>query len=377
MHSDSNARRREADFRYAGLSYVLSPAGGTSGSFARDVAIKLARVYHRDRWRYSPRRFGSWVDRIRIDRPIFVLGMAGSGGTIIGRCLRRNHTVVSMSGSSEYWTGIDELGVVRNRMRKLPPVAWGHKYRFDVVRPGAGTQHAYACDDLLPFYRRTGREATAADGARFKRLIREHIAVYGRDRRNGRWLDKTHAFTVKIPLLASFLAGTQPHFVVVVRNPYAACLWAVERKPTFFPPSLSIADRLRVMAEHWHNSYRIAVADAEHVPNVAFVRFEDFLADPAAVVRAISDFVGLDFDEEMVPQAGQTRPFATLPGDRKWYPIYADTWLQGCDAGSRAVIDARCSGLLERFGYSREGARARPELIETARLGATQRLLSI
>jgi hypothetical protein len=152
-----------------------------------------------------------------------------------------------------------------------------------------------------------------------------------------------------------------------VRNPYAVCRWAVERKPTFFAPSVPIADRLRIMAEHWHNSYRLALTDAERVPNVVFVRFEDFHADPAAVVRSLCELVGLGFDEQMVPQPDQPRPFATLPADRKWYPLYPDTWLDRCDEATFATVDPRCGELLARFGYSRAGAAPLPSASEIRR----------
>ena len=57
----------------------------------------------------------------------------GAGETIVGRCLRRNDAVVSMSGNSSSWTGIDELGVVRNRMARLPMTLWGCKFRDDLA----------------------------------------------------------------------------------------------------------------------------------------------------------------------------------------------------------------------------------------------------
>jgi hypothetical protein len=342
--------------RLAGLSYLLSGAGGTSGSRTRDVAIKLARLYHRDRWRYSLRRRLRSVDRIPLDRPIFFLGVQGSGETIVGRCLRRNTAVVSMSGNSGHWTGIDELGVVRNRMARLPQALWGCKFRRDIEHPLFGPNHnsVYASDVLLPFYRRTAEDADERDGARFRRLLREHVAVYARDPDRARFFDKTHTNTLKLPLLAEYLRGCEPFFVLVVRNPYSWCHRAVRRKRPAYRVELSPEDELRLAAEHWRNSCRIAIEDGSTV-----VRFEDFVADPEAVVRRLCDVTGLDFEPAMVPRPGDRFPFATLPGDRKWYPLFADQWLAKVTEAEAAVVTEVCEPVATELGYE-----WRPDLVQ-------------
>ena len=343
------------DGRFAGLAYLLSPAGGTSGSRARDLAIKTLRLYRRDRWRYSLRRRLPAVDRVPLDRPIFFVGVQGAGETIVGRSLRRNGAVVSMSGSSSYWTGIDELGVVRNRMARLPTTLWGCKFRDDLEHPLFGPNHnsVYACDALLPFYRRTAEDADEADGRRFRRLLREHLFVYAGDPSRARFFDKTHTNTLKLPLLAAYLEGCDPHFVLVARNPYSWCYRAVQRKRPAHRVVLAPEQELTLAAEHWTNSYRIALEDARHVPNVTVVRFEDFVADPEAVVRRLCAFLGLQFDPAMVPGPAQRLPFATLPTDRKWYPLVPDPWLAKVTYREAAVIASVCEPLATKLGYDR------------------------
>jgi len=341
--------------RLSGLTYLFSSAGGTSGSRARDVTIKAIRLYRRDRWRYSLRRRLPAVDRVPLDRPIFFLGVQGGGETIVGRCLRRNDAVVSMSGDSGYWTGIDELGAVRNRMARLPASLWGCKFRDDLRHPLFGPNHnsVYACDALLPLHRRTAKDANAADGRRYRRLLREHLLVYARDPGRARFLDKTHTNTLKAPLLAAYLEGCDPYFVLVVRNPYSWCHRAVRRKRPSYRVTLAPEQQLRLAAEHWRNSYRIALADAREVPNVTTVRFEDFVADPDAVVRRLCSFLGLDFDPAMVPSPGQPFPFATLPGDRKWHPLFPDPWLDEVGEEEAEVIASVCGPLATELGYAR------------------------
>ncbi len=344
------------DPRESWLAYLVSSAGGTTGLRPRDVAIKALRLYERDRWRFSPRRRGPRVDSIPIDRPIFLLGTRGAGGTLIGRCLRRHSEVVSASGSSRHWTGADEMATIRNRQARLPRVLWGSKHRSDLDIPPFGTDQPHACDALVPFYRATADDAAPEDGERLRRLIREHIAVYARDPRRARFLDKTHAFTLKIPLLAALLEESRPLFLLVVRNPYVVCPWLVERKSVLFREGVPQLDRLRLAAEHWANSYAIALSDARTTPGVVAVRFEDFLAAPEPTLRDLADALQLDFEPPMVPSAGQRLPFATLPGDRKWFPLYASATPAPLAEPWERIISERCGALAERFGYSPTGA---------------------
>ena len=359
----SPAHRADGAVRpFAGIRYLLSGDGGSSGSRVRDLAIKGVRVYERDRWRRSLRRRLAAVDRIPLDRPIFFLGVQGAGETVVGRCLRRHRSVVSMSGNSRHWTGIDELGVVRNRMARLPRSLWGCKHRSDIEHPLFGTEHdsVYACDSLLPLYRKAAEDGDEDEARRFRRLLREHVAVYAHDPRNARFFDKTHTFTVKTPLLAAYLDGCDPFFVLVVRNPYSWCHRAIRRKPPSFRVELSADEQLRLVAEHWSNSYRIALDDAAQVGNVTVVRFEDFVADPRATVRRLCELLGLEFDGAMVPEPRQKLPFATLPGDRKWFPLFADTWLAQVSEREASIVESRCGPLAEQLGYRRDGTRAEP-----------------
>ncbi len=72
---------RQLNLPHVGLDYLLSGAGGTSGSFSRDVAVKIVRVYHQHRWQFSPRRLAA--GGVLLDRPIFLLGVPGNGATLM------------------------------------------------------------------------------------------------------------------------------------------------------------------------------------------------------------------------------------------------------------------------------------------------------
>jgi hypothetical protein len=87
------------------------------------------------------------------------------------------------------------------------------------------------------------------------------------------------------------------------------------------------------------------------------VRFEDFVRAPTETVRAICESVELEFDSMLVPHAGDRLPFATLPTDRKWYPIRDDDSRLRVSDDDAAIIERRCGALARRLGYERVADR--------------------
>ena len=57
----------------------------------------------------------------------------------------------------------------------------------------------------------------------------------------------------------------------------------------------------------------------------------------------------------MVPREGQRRPWATLPSDRKWYPLYADERVAATTPSQRSIVGAKCAELADRLGYGPDG----------------------
>jgi Sulfotransferase family len=340
----------------AGLRYLLSGARSSRRDYARTVAIRATRAYHRDRWRYSLRRFGAYVDDIPIDRPIFVLGVQGGGTTLVARSLLRHPEVVSMGGNSSFWVATDEMGFVRNRMMRLPRTLWSSSHRDDLDHPLFGASHdsMYASGPLYDAYRNVGADANERDAAAFRRVIREHIAVYAHDHRHARFLDKTHTLTLKIPYVEELLRGTSPHYLLIARDPYSTCYRAVRRKPPAWTEAPPYEEQLRLAAEHWANSLRTALEDGPRTGRFSVVRFEDFVRDPEATVRGMCEFTGLPFDPELVPREGQSRPFGMLPTDTKWYPLFEDPWRNRVPPEDIAIVDAVVGDVARELGYAPE-----------------------
>jgi hypothetical protein len=321
----------------------------------RDVARKVRYLEQRGKWARSLGRRSAKVDAIPIDRPIFFLGVQGAGLTIVARTLVRSGNVCTASGNAANWAQtLDELGLDRARRRRLPTDLWHAQERTDAP-PDAifGVEHgnAYATDRLLERYRRTADDATGEDAEAFRRVIREHILVYAPDPAHARFADKTQTYTVKAGYIAKLLEGCDPHFVLVTRNPYSMSYRAAVRD--YAHVEIGHEARVRLAAEHWENSYRLALQDGEELDRFSVVRFEDFVEDPISIVRDLCAFVDLPFDEELVPQPHHTLPPGTYPvGDAKWYPLRPDSWLPRVGEQDAAIIAERCGTLAERFGYS-------------------------
>lgn len=162
---------------------------------------------------------------------------------------------------------------------------------------------------------------------------------------------------MKVPLLATALRHAKPRFVLIVRNPYTTCPWTLRRKPLTLRVELTRQEQLRLVAEHWANAHRIVLEDSREIDGIAAVRFEDFLANPAGTVQALSAFLGLEFDTTMLPRPGDRRPFATLPSDRKWFPRYPDAHEPPSPADAE-IIAEQCGPIAARFGYDAEGHTA-------------------
>jgi hypothetical protein len=363
-----------------GLAYLFQRDPRGRASLLRMIAVKAERWRRRDRWRRSLRRHLTSVDRVPLDRPIFVLGMQGGGTTLVARCLLRHPSVVSMSGASDYWVATDELGFVRNRMRQLPSTLWSSAHRDDLDHPLFGSEHAsvYASNLLLPQYRNTADDSTPADSARFKRILKEHIAVYADDARAARFLDKTHTYTVKIPYLDRLLDGHEPFFLLVVRNPYTMCYRAVRRKPPGWRQEVPYQDQLRLVAQNWTNSTRLALEDGPPTGRFLALRFEDFLQNPAGVIRAACTAAGLSYKDDLVPSASHQMPFATLPWDRKWFPLQGDEWRDKVGDVEAQIVEEECGEVAGQLGYGRltDTAPIHPALLSLAGLGGAAQLVA-
>ena len=338
-------------------------AGGPAAAGKRALEV-LKRERRHLRYRFNLRRLYLPLERVPIDRPIFLLGVQGGGGTIISRCLQRHPQTVYASGYSDFWAARNEIHNCPHLV-DLPEPLVHRSHHFGTAdgrvepHPRFGTQRSwlYATDELLPRYAKTAQDADGETALAFRGVLQKIILAYAHDPLRSRLVDQSQLYTIQVPYLARLLEGTTPHFVLIARDPYATCARAVDKEYTKQRGSFLEHDRparIACAVEHWTNSYRLALEAARDVPMLT-VRYEDFLDDPAAVVGRICAFAGLEFRPELVPAPGQIVPPGSVEPE-KWYPLKRgenERYLAQLDPALVQALEAHGRDIIEKLGYSR------------------------
>lgn len=183
----------------------------------------------------------------------------------------------------------------------------------------------YATDELLPQYRKTKQDHSEVLERRFRNYIRRSIRAHSRDGESARFLDMSQSYSLKIPLLREIFPSAR--FIVVVRNPYAMCWREVTRRPEQkycrWSERPSLERGLRLAAQHWANTYALALSDLREMDEGLVVHFEDVLRYPKKHMREISDHVAVSYTDDMIPQAYHRLPIGSKEKS-KWYPIRTD-----------------------------------------------------
>ena len=206
-------------------------------SVARKTAGVVRRERQRLRYRFNLRRLGYRLDSVPIDRPLFFLGIQGGGGTILTRCLQRHPKTVYASGNSELLGRRPTRSTTAPHLYDVPEALVHRTFHFGTVNHTvANTTRATATsvrgctptDEFLP--QLLGKTADDVDEQTTTRSFRARaeassILAYAHDPGRlprGRPERSCTRFRCRTSLACS--SGSNPHFVLVARNPYATVL---------------------------------------------------------------------------------------------------------------------------------------------------------
>jgi len=256
-----------------------------------------------------------------------------------------------VTGGAQYWTGADEAQNVLEG--HLPAdLAWQH----DRVR-GENHNAIFATDALLTDYLRLPEHVQPADAARYRAILQGVLRMHGgASGKPLRFLDKSQTLSLRVGYLNKALKGCDPHFVLMLRNPFAMVWRAATGRGVIGQRPLPEAARLDLAIEHWRNLYRAALAQ-EPSTRMLVLRYEDFLAAPTATIKQVCTFADLAFAPAMMPQPAERMPLGSAPDARdgvKWYPIGPANnakHLATLPEWARDRIAAGCADLIERFCY--------------------------
>jgi len=321
---------------------------------------RLLYYCFRNNWMLDPRFYLGDFSNLALERPIFLLGNQGGGLTLISRMFRRHPKVVSVTGNYSYWAGADEMQNVFGPALPAPLTGIRHKAplpNHPTLPPPRSW--SYATDELLPWYRKCDSDATEQIEDRLKHILRYLLDRYlPRDQRPGRVIDKSQVFTLRVPLIDRLLRSHEPQFILITRNPYAACYRAAKGRAgdmERYKDHLSFEARLDLCTQHWFNSFRTALDDRSKIDStMRVIQFEEMLNAPEPSLRGLCEFVNLDLRQDMLPDESHRMPLGCKYRDR-WYPLRPDVnekYL--CEIPPKHVrtIREKCGELAAELGYN-------------------------
>ena len=324
----------------------------------RDIIAYVPRRYRtRKRW-LTPRRLTVPLSRVRIDRPVFLLGVQGGGLTVLLKCLQRLDNTCFCHGNRNTWDAADnEMHVCVDDPQMPPELSFLGNPHYPKDLPSNFYRYwTYATNRTVGGFRIEPDDVDANMRDDFRAVVKKIIRAHAIDLENCRYIDKSQLYTICLAALHSILEDTNPFFVLVGRDPLG-CVPRTARNYYLNPRKhgydMAYRDALRLCAEHWNNSFRLALEDGERVKNFMTMRVEDFFAAPEPFLRKICDFAELDFTANMVPGPGQLPTIYQQMG-RRWYPLErsaTDEARQQLSDEERAIIVDICGTVMSCFGY--------------------------
>jgi hypothetical protein len=312
---------------------------------------------------WSPRQLYIPLEGVKIKDPVFFLGVQGGGLTIVSRCVRRSGGFVTIGGSSEFWTGFDEMDKYPYGRNLLPGDFTIHSPGYDNMdgdekdHPIFGVERhwVYACNELVNEYIKTEKDYSPKKEKRLKNFIRRSIRAYSNTGRKARFLDMSQTFSLKVPLLRKIFP--EASFVVVARNPYAVCKRASpnypNRKYRFWNEKLSKDEVLKVSSEHWKNTYLRALKDTENMDGRMIVKIEDFVNSPEKEIKKICNACNVQLNNKMIPSENHNIPVGSR-APQKWYPVRKKVnkkYIDNLEESEAKIIEHKLGDLASKLGY--------------------------
>jgi Sulfotransferase family len=337
------------------------------------------------------------LSEVRIDRPIYVAGLARSGSTILLELLARHPDVVSHRYrdyppvfTPYMWNRLLE----RTPQREVEPAERSHQDGIKVTPDSPEALEEVLWMAFFPQLHDPAHSAVLDRHTRhpaFESFYRDHIRKLLRVRGGRRYLAKGNYNVTRLGYLLEIFKGAR--FVIPVRDPrwHIASLikqhalfcaggeqnpktvrhlqrvghfeFGLDRRPVNAGDPATIeavlacwqrGDEVEGWARYWSHVYGHVADRLEASPELRdaalVVRYEDLCRAPQATLQAVLDHVGLAVPEEVLAELAALLHF---PG--YYRPRFS--------ADELALIDRLTEATAARFGY---GAPAQAELSGSA-----------
>jgi len=265
--------------------------------------------------------------------PIFVVGHARSGTTLMAHLLSRNPEIASTPETNF---------VNRLRFAFEPFYRHGIDATVDEAFRDARIQEMKIDREMVKQRLRDGGELNS------RTLLEALLETYREQQGKPHVAEKSPGHLLYIPIIASWYPKAR--FVWIVRDG-RACIASL-RKVNFSTHALGPLSR------RWsRNIAYLLRAQSQMVDRMYALRFEDLVEDTETTLRGLHDWLGIPFSPLQLQQDGTT---TVVPeSEKSWkgnvgQPIMANrstAWSDAFTRGERDLLDRRCGVFLERLGY--------------------------
>ena len=286
-----------------------------------------------------------------MERPIFIVGCARSGTTLL-RDLLRHHPRLAFAPESQvlpqWWqvhgdpaTDAEALRLASDLLASSSISSWGL-----ATRPQDVAHH---------------RTFAGVAGALFEEWARRE----GKPR----WGEKTPMYARHMPLLARLWPGAQ--FVHIIRDGRdVTCSWMEKGW---------LAGAPHRIGSIWADVVTIARRDGAELGADRYleVRYEDLVAEPEPTLRAICAHLGEEFTPKLLTPARRTSDSWGAHDKAPYVHAIRDTsvgrWRSELTSDQQALVASAAGDLIEELGYPPAGPRRAPTRRELMLLHARSR----
>ena len=263
--------------------------------------------------------------------PFFIVGSPRSGTGLL-RDLVRAHPAIEIPSESHFIPPLfhgyrDPLSerTARTLARRILALRWVRAWRLDLAPSDFAGCRTYA------------------------EIVGRMYAAYAARSAKVRWGDKTPQYVREIPALRALF----PDCRVLHIHRDGRDVWRSWRATSFGPANAYVA------AKTWAGFVGAGRAAGRNLDPGTYmeVRYEDLLADPERIMRAVCDFLGESFDPAMLrpmaPPIGGWRDRPAIDGEIA--RTNSGRWRAELPVEDRRVFEAIAGSELADLGYELEG----------------------
>ncbi|MEM7251043.1 MAG: sulfotransferase [Pseudomonadota bacterium] len=274
------------------------------------------------------------------DKPIFIVGAARSGTTLL-QFMLRSHPHVSLPTAEShffipFYAARDEYGDLteRDNLRRLISDIYEKKQLFFKADFHGMTFDVEAVTDMLH------REQCSNVPDIISRIFQENAKGEGKVR----WGDKTPYYVLHMDTLLAMFPGAQ--FVHLIRDGRDCALSMLERKH-----DLKIFNTYHA-AYTWNKYVVSGRAFGERHPDRYFeVRYEDILDNPQDSIQALCEFLEIEFSQDVIEfrkaKEGLKTPLLRQPLQRS----NQNKWKSKMSEKQIEIFENMAGETLEACGY--------------------------